>query len=162
MLPFKWPVPTVPLTWEQRLEVGHAMRALAAQEKEWLRQRQADIAALRRDSELLRRDCSQIVKAIYQTCRGQLSTELRAEPRRYHPDQPRVPAGNPDGGQWTSEGESGSPTDSLDGSKPGGMSRPIQYVALDTGTRTDATADESGSQIAAGAPEPNSPIDLQE
>jgi hypothetical protein len=24
--------------------------------------------------------------------------------RRYHPDQPRVPAGNPDGGQWTDGG----------------------------------------------------------
>jgi hypothetical protein len=24
--------------------------------------------------------------------------------RKYHPDQPRVPAGNPDGGQWTSGG----------------------------------------------------------
>lgn len=26
---------------------------------------------------------------------------LDLELRRYHPDQPRVPAGNPDGGQWT-------------------------------------------------------------
>src|SRR3712207_6683082 len=28
----------------------------------------------------------------------------RALWRKYRPDQPRVPAGNPDGGQWTSEG----------------------------------------------------------
>jgi hypothetical protein len=27
--------------------------------------------------------------------------------RKFDPDQPRVPAGNPDGGQWTSEGGSG-------------------------------------------------------
>lgn len=27
--------------------------------------------------------------------------------RKYRPDQPRVPAGNPDGGQWTDEGGSG-------------------------------------------------------
>ena len=27
--------------------------------------------------------------------------------RRYRPDQPRVPAGNPDGGQWTTVGGSG-------------------------------------------------------
>lgn len=27
--------------------------------------------------------------------------------RKYDPDQPRVPAGNSDGGQWTSEGNSG-------------------------------------------------------
>jgi hypothetical protein len=26
--------------------------------------------------------------------------------RKYRPDQPRVPAGNPDGGQWTGEGGS--------------------------------------------------------
>jgi hypothetical protein len=28
--------------------------------------------------------------------------------RKYSPDQPRVPAGNPDGGQWTSGGEGGA------------------------------------------------------
>ena len=28
----------------------------------------------------------------------------------YNPDQPRVPAGNPDGGQWTSEGGDAPPT----------------------------------------------------
>lgn len=28
--------------------------------------------------------------------------------RKYRPDQPRVPAGNPDGGQWTSEAGSGA------------------------------------------------------
>ncbi len=48
--------------------------------------------------------------------------------RRYHPDQPRVPAGNPDGGQWTDGGgESGpasndrlSPTKiDFSGTKPG-------------------------------------------
>jgi hypothetical protein len=27
--------------------------------------------------------------------------------QKFDPDQPRVPAGNSDGGQWTSEGESG-------------------------------------------------------
>lgn len=29
--------------------------------------------------------------------------------RAYNPDQPRVPAGNPDGGQWTSGGAGQSP-----------------------------------------------------
>jgi hypothetical protein len=32
--------------------------------------------------------------------------------RKYDPNQPRVPAGNPDGGQWTSEGGSEGITDS--------------------------------------------------
>ncbi|MDB5593605.1 MAG: hypothetical protein JWM36_566 [Hyphomicrobiales bacterium] len=31
--------------------------------------------------------------------------------KAYSPDQPRVPAGNPDGGQWTSGGGDGSSTD---------------------------------------------------
>ena len=31
--------------------------------------------------------------------------------RKYSPDQPRVPAGNPDGGQWTSGGSSGETQD---------------------------------------------------
>ena len=30
--------------------------------------------------------------------------------RKYNPDQPRVPAGNSDGGQWTDEGGSGGVT----------------------------------------------------
>jgi hypothetical protein len=72
----------------------------------------------------------------------------------YDADQPRVPAGNPGGGQWTSEGGSGSSSDSSDasgdvsdddssdssndasgdGSEPG-----PQYAALDTGTQNDAS-----------------------
>jgi HK97 family phage portal protein len=43
--------------------------------------------------------------------------------RRYAPDQPRVPAGNPDGGQWTSGGGGG------DGGGGGGSS-PSNDVAL--------------------------------
>src|ERR1041384_2070316 len=31
-----------------------------------------------------------------------------AQQRKYSPDQPRVPAGNSDGGQWTSGGGSGA------------------------------------------------------
>jgi hypothetical protein len=30
--------------------------------------------------------------------------------KAYNPNQPRVPAGNPDGGQWTTEGAQGTPT----------------------------------------------------
>lgn len=44
-----------------------------------------------------------------------LEYELRRFRQKYSPDQPRVPAGNPDGGQWTSEGSGGNaarPSDS--------------------------------------------------
>jgi hypothetical protein len=43
------------------------------------------------------------------------------------------------GGQWTTEGGSGSPSESTNSSDPNGASRPVQYAALDIGTRTDAT-----------------------
>jgi len=61
---------------------------------------------------------------------------------KYNPNQPRVQAGNPDGGQWTSEDGNGSSGDST--TRPGttvdGISHPgTQYAALDTGTQTDAT-----------------------
>ena len=38
--------------------------------------------------------------------------------RRYAPDQPRVPAGNPDGGQWT-----------LGGNRPGGYLPNVETIA---------------------------------
>ncbi len=83
-------------------------------------------------------------------------------PQKYSPDQPRVPAGNSDGGQWTSEGGSGLSSQSSNGSEPTGASRPAQYAALDTGTRTDASAGESGVRVAAGTGQSGSPVDLQE
>ena len=82
--------------------------------------------------------------------------------QKYNPDQPRVPAGNPDGGEWTSEGGNGSSGDSTASSDPNGTSRPAQYAALDTGTRTDATPGEPNVQIAAGPGRPGYPIDLNE
>jgi hypothetical protein len=38
----------------------------------------------------------------------------------YNPDQPRVPAGHPDGGQWTSTGGSGTRLAAKEGKGPGG------------------------------------------
>src|SRR5687767_12927762 len=42
------------------------------------------------------------LKALAAELKWQLA--LRRFARKYSPDRPRVPAGNPDGGQWTSEG----------------------------------------------------------
>jgi hypothetical protein len=66
----------------------------------------------------------------------------------YNPDRLRVPAGNSDGGQWTTEDGSGSATGSTNGWASNGASRPVQYAALDTGTRTDATQLPRGAQYA--------------
>jgi hypothetical protein len=65
--------------------------------------------------------------------------------RKYSPDQPRVPAGNPDGGQWTSadwEGSSGSLPRRTSG---------VQ-VADASATRGHETTTDAGPATAASAP----------
>jgi hypothetical protein len=68
--------------------------------------------------------------------------------QKYSPGQPRVAAGNPDGGQWTTgDGGSGSPSNSSDVAG-GGPGHPTRYAALETGTRTDAGGDRENSRSA--------------
>ena len=98
--------------------------------------------------------------------------DWRLQPRhdarlqKYNPNQPRVPSGNPDGGQWTGEGDSASLSDSISDTSaaPEHGSKPSpQYAALDNGTRTDAIQVRSQDvQIAAGPGQPGYPIDLSE
>jgi hypothetical protein len=69
--------------------------------------------------------------------------------QKYSPDQPRIHAGNPDGGQWTNGDESGSSnalttrSDVNADSTPG---RSVRFAALDPGTRTDATEDNTSGE----------------
>jgi hypothetical protein len=93
----------VPQTLEKRLDILHAFRTLAAQDDKRIRQRRAEIAAIRRDLETLRRDCGLLAQTIRQASREQVFVELRAELKKYNPDEPRVPAGNPHGGEWITE-----------------------------------------------------------
>jgi guanyl-specific ribonuclease Sa len=59
--------------------------------------------------------------------------------QKYNSDQPRVPAGNPGGGQWTTgDGGSGSRSSSSDATGEG-SGQPTRYAARDTGTLTDET-----------------------
>jgi hypothetical protein len=58
---------------------------------------------------------------------------------KYSPDQPRVPAGNPDGGEWTSGGGGISPSGSDSAGKPSWGTRLWQ----ETFGSTPAAADES-------------------
>jgi hypothetical protein len=103
MIPFKSPLLlTLPPTLEKRLEALAALRTLQAQDEEIVRQRRAEIAALRRDFDELRREVDAI--------RPRLVAEVRADVLRmfkYNPDEPRVPAGQPGGGQWTNDGTAG-------------------------------------------------------
>ncbi len=59
--------------------------------------------------------------------------------QKYSPDQPRVSAGDPEGGQWTTgDGEDGLRLGSFDAARDG-SGPTARYAARDTGTRTDAT-----------------------
>ena len=94
--------------------------------------------------------------------------------QKYNPDQPRVSAGNPGGGQWTrGDGGSGSPSNSSD-APADGSAHPTRYAARDTGTLTDETPSapsnsqtrndsaKSPAQVAANEPSQQKPIDLLE
>jgi hypothetical protein len=116
----------VPRALHVRLAIADAIRKLTAMdENELLRQRRAELAAIRRDLDALVRD----VRKLGGELPALVMAELQLELKKYSPEQPRVPAGNPDGGQWTSGDKAGSDT-------------PIprtRYAALDTNTRRDTT-----------------------
>jgi hypothetical protein len=108
----------VPPTLHARLEIAKAIRTLAGpDEDELLRQRRSEIVAIRRDLEALTRD----IRKLGEEWLALAKAELRVALKKYSADQPRVPAGNPDGGQWTTEGASSS-VDDISGSSNGGSS----------------------------------------
>jgi hypothetical protein len=99
----------VPRTLHTQLEIAKAIRTLAGPNAdELLRQRRAEIAAIRRDVDALARG----VRKLGEELPALVMAELQSELKKYSPDQPRVPAGNSDGGQWTSGSKAG--TDALD------------------------------------------------
>jgi hypothetical protein len=70
---------------------------------------------------------------------------LRALGRKYSPDQPRVPAGNPDGGQWTDGGGEQSRDERvvLSDASPDPVVPGAQYAAARSGYRVDLLEEES-------------------
>ena len=71
---------------------------------------------------------------------------------KYSADQPRVPAGSRDGGQWTSGdgGGSGAPvasTHPADSLVRPAANRPVQLASLETGTMTDASPAPIGRRV---------------
>ncbi len=91
----------VPKTLAARLEIMKAIRTFATHdENEQLRQRRAEIAAIRRDLE-------DVGQSLREACRD-WALLARSHLEKFAPNQPRVPAGNPDGGRWTGEENSGS------------------------------------------------------
>jgi hypothetical protein len=149
MTPYKNRIALVPPpTLEKQLEVLRAAREVLAQERDdAVRRRREEIAALRRRlGELvvlhteLQRQYGEFVEWIQEE-RRRRDPRLRSHVIKYNADEPRVPAGSPHGGEWTSGG-GGSPNDTGEApatAAPHGSQRGPQYAALDTGTRTDAS-----------------------
>ncbi len=119
-----WPsriLTAVPQSWPVRTEIIKAIRTLAAQvEEEKQLQRRAELAAIRRD-------CEEMAEALRKVCRELCKAG-------FNPDEPRVPAGNPDGGQWTRESGNGVSSDSpvVSDATPDNTWKPgAQYAAID-------------------------------
>lgn len=86
-----------PPTYEKWREVMTTFHALVAEDNKQLARRQAEITALRRELEEFKQD----VRRAYRDWISQTPSAIRAGILKYDPDQPRVPAGNRDGGEWT-------------------------------------------------------------
>jgi hypothetical protein len=84
----------VPRTLHVQLEIAKAIRTLAAPTQDQQVRQQTEPATTHTESELI----AQIVR--------ELILDLRKA--GFNPDEPRVPAGNSDGGQWTREGGDGA------------------------------------------------------
>ena len=98
----------VPRTLHTQLEIAKAMRTLLApDDDDLLRRRRAEIAAIRGELEAIKRD----FQKAGEECLALVKAELRAAlAKKYNPDQPRVTAGNSDGGEWTDETGGVSPS----------------------------------------------------
>lgn len=142
----------VPRTLHAQLEIAKAMRTLMApDDDELLRRRRAEIVALRRDLELLASD----IRKAFEEAAVLAKAELRAALKKYSPDQPRVSAGNPDGGQWTREdGGSQSSTNPASPSNRISTERgesPVRYASLEISSDNVITdAPPVGARYAGG------------
>jgi hypothetical protein len=100
----------------------------------------AELEAIKRDFQKAGEECLALVKA-----------ELRAAlAKKYNPDQPRVPAGNRDGGQWTGGGSAASPDSSGDRTEDVVTPR-TRYAQAETNTRRDATGGGNVADTASSA-----------
>jgi hypothetical protein len=84
--------------------------------------------AVRQDSDRLRRDAERVL-AHFDLCYARFFGEEKAG---FNPDQPRVPVGNPDGGQWTGTGGQAAVRTRIaasDGPRPGSPLRSAAQLA---------------------------------
>jgi hypothetical protein len=124
----------------------------------------------RRDSDWLFRQCRRIAKAldnndvslaqilgIYLPVNDldaeQLTRLSLAAPMikaSYNPDEPRVPAGNPDGGQWTGGGEGGGAPHSSAGGSSSLLGAAVEAVASDAIAAAGSLLGDIGAAATAG------------
>lgn len=111
----------VPQTLHARLDIATAIRALAAADNQCF-ERSVTLVKVQRDFDLI----AEIVRDTWQILAKS----------GYDPNEPRVPAGNPDGGQWTEEGggtQSGGSGEVLSDATPEDNWVPgAQYAANDS------------------------------
>ena len=107
-------VPPLPHVY---LEIAKAIQTLAAGDDERIEAGAADPIQSQRDHELIAGIVRDAWKILGKT--------------GYNPNELRVPAGNPDGGQWTTEG-SGDQADALEQYLPTPRPTTIGYRALST------------------------------
>lgn len=124
----------VPRTLHAQRDVAKAIRTLMGpDEDERSRARRAEIVAIRHGLDALARD---IPKAFEEAAKeAQAELQRMALTKKYNPDQPRVPAGNRDGGQWTSGSETSSDP-AHDGASDAHNSR-MRYAQASSGTVMD-------------------------
>ncbi len=152
----------VPRTLHAQLEIAKAIRTLFGPDQdELLRRRDAEIASLRRDFDALARDIPKAFAAAAALAKAEFFAALK----KYSPDQPRVPKGNPGGGEWTNADDGGSSSGSSDGNS-GGSNRPaVRYASLTTsldGAPTQTDAPPPGFDVAAAFEEKRRKIKEQE
>jgi hypothetical protein len=114
MIPYKSPLATaVPQTLEVRHEILKATRSLLEDWEEPRRQRQAEIASIRRELEKIAQD----IRRLRRDGPSLVLSELGKY--GYNPGEPRVPKYNPGGGQWTRVAASDDSNETSDAAEPG-------------------------------------------
>jgi hypothetical protein len=139
MVPYKWHSATdVPKELEVRLRIIEAVGEFAAQgEEARINRRWAEIAACRRELT----EVELAVQELKRACDPRLRSYVNKY--TYNPDEPRVPAGNAGGGQWTSSGGGSSSISAIEPVDDANDTSSIgtQYAQQETGT----PADDSGT-----------------
>jgi hypothetical protein len=114
----------VPNTWEIRLDIIKAVSRIGVQDHgELLRLRRAELALLRCELEGIAKDLCKL------RCDWPLQFQSELRKAGFNPNEPRVPAGHPDGGQWTSESDAAADSEIISDAPDTNWIPGAQYAA---------------------------------